>query len=58
MLMLMGSIIFVNENFTVVEVLYLLLFMDLDRYEGYNWGSVVLVIIYKYLGDASIFSCK
>ncbi|KAI5419422.1 hypothetical protein KIW84_043555 [Lathyrus oleraceus] len=58
LLMLVGSTIFADKTFTLVEARYLLLFMDLDRYSGYSWGAAALVTLYRYLGDASMFSCK
>jgi hypothetical protein len=58
LLMLVGSIIFTDNTFTLVEARYLLLFMDLDRCSGYSWGATALVTLYRHLGDASMFSCK
>lgn len=58
MLMLMGSIVFVDKTFTLVEAQYLLLFMDLERFLGYSWGINVLVTLYNYLIDDSMFSCN
>ncbi|KAI5408767.1 hypothetical protein KIW84_054559 [Lathyrus oleraceus] len=47
-----------DKTFTLVEARYLLLFTDLDRCSGYSWGAAALVTLYKYLGDASMYSCK
>lgn len=58
MMMLVGCIIFADKTFTLVEVRYLLLFIELDGYERYSWGAYALVTIYKYLLGASIFTCK
>ncbi|KAI5390107.1 hypothetical protein KIW84_075436 [Lathyrus oleraceus] len=58
LLMLVGSTIFTDKAFTLVETRYLLLFTDLDRCSGYSWGAAALVTLYRYLGDASMFSCK
>ncbi|KAI5411482.1 hypothetical protein KIW84_056530 [Lathyrus oleraceus] len=56
--MLVGSIIFADKTFTLVEARYLLLFTDLDGCSGYSWGAAALVTLYRYLGDASMYSCK
>ncbi|KAI5389413.1 hypothetical protein KIW84_074892 [Lathyrus oleraceus] len=58
LLMLVGSTIFADKTFTLVEARYLLLFTDLDRCSGYSWGAAALVTLYIYLGDASMYSCK
>ncbi|KAI5445111.1 hypothetical protein KIW84_013387 [Lathyrus oleraceus] len=58
LLMLVGSIIFADKTFTLVEARYLLLFRDLDGCSGYSWGAAALVTLYRYLGDASMYSCK
>ncbi|CAK8568983.1 unnamed protein product [Lathyrus sativus] len=58
LLMLVGSKIFVDKTFTLVDARYLLLFTDLDRLSGYSWGAAALVTLYSHLGDASMFSCK
>ncbi|KAI5423602.1 hypothetical protein KIW84_046510 [Lathyrus oleraceus] len=58
LLMLVGSTIFADKTFTLVEARYLLLFTDLDRCSGYSWGAAALVTLYRYLGDASMYSCK
>ncbi|KAI5426758.1 hypothetical protein KIW84_032253 [Lathyrus oleraceus] len=58
LLMLVGSTIFADKTFTLVEARYLLLFTDLDRCSGYSWGAVALVTLYRYLGDVSMYSCK
>ncbi|KAI5401504.1 hypothetical protein KIW84_066105 [Lathyrus oleraceus] len=58
LLMLVGSTIFADKTFTLVEARYLLLFTDLDGYSGYSWGAAALVTLYRYLGDASMYSCK
>ncbi|KAI5429749.1 hypothetical protein KIW84_034365 [Lathyrus oleraceus] len=58
LLMLVGSTIFADKTFTLVETRYLLLFTDLDRRPGCSWGAAALVTLYRYLGDASMFSCK
>ncbi|CAK8536682.1 unnamed protein product [Lathyrus sativus] len=56
--MLVGSIIFADKTFTLVEARYILLFTDLDKLSGYNWGAAALVTLYSHLGDASMFGCK
>ncbi|CAK8562442.1 unnamed protein product [Lathyrus sativus] len=58
LLMLVGSTIFADKTFTLVEARYLSLFIDLDGLSGYSWGAAALVTLYRYLGDASMFSCK
>ncbi|KAI5405223.1 hypothetical protein KIW84_052121 [Lathyrus oleraceus] len=58
LLMLVGSIIFADKTYTLVKARYLLLFTDLDRCSGYSWGAAALVTLYRYLGDASMYSCK
>ncbi|KAI5396793.1 hypothetical protein KIW84_062860 [Lathyrus oleraceus] len=58
LLMLVGSTIFADKTFTLVEARYLLLFRDLDGCSGYSWGAAALVTLYRYLGDASMYSCK
>ncbi|CAK8536887.1 unnamed protein product [Lathyrus sativus] len=58
LLMLVGSTIFADKSFTLVEARYLSLFIDLDGLPGYSWGATALVTLYRYLGDASMFSCK
>ncbi|XP_050888688.1 uncharacterized protein LOC127093828 [Lathyrus oleraceus] len=39
LLMLVGSTIFADKTFTLVEARYLLLFRDLDKCSGYSWGA-------------------
>ncbi|KAI5440774.1 hypothetical protein KIW84_010302 [Lathyrus oleraceus] len=58
LLMLVGSTIFAYKTFTLVDARYLLLFRDLDGCSGYSWGAAALVTLYRYLGDASMYSCK
>ncbi|CAK8534695.1 unnamed protein product [Lathyrus sativus] len=58
LLMLVGSTIFADKSFTLVEARYLSLFIDLDGLPGYSWEAAALVTLYRYLGDASMFSCK
>ncbi|CAK8577290.1 unnamed protein product [Lathyrus sativus] len=58
LLMLMGSIIFADKMFTLVEARYLSLFIGLDGLSGYSWGAAALVTLYHYPRDASMFSCK
>ncbi|KAI5414623.1 hypothetical protein KIW84_040198 [Lathyrus oleraceus] len=58
LLMLVGSTIFADKTFTLVEARYLLLFRGLDGCSGYSWGAAALVTLYRYLGDASMYSCK
>ncbi|KAI5447411.1 hypothetical protein KIW84_015028 [Lathyrus oleraceus] len=58
LLMLVDSTVFTDKTFTLVEARYLLLFTNLDRCSGYSWGAAALVTLYRYLGDASMFSCK
>ncbi|KAI5405310.1 hypothetical protein KIW84_052185 [Lathyrus oleraceus] len=58
LLMLVGSTIFADKTFTLVEARYLLLFRDLDGCSGYSWGAAAVVTLYRYLGDASMYSCK
>ncbi|CAK8561603.1 unnamed protein product [Lathyrus sativus] len=58
LLMLVGSTIFADKTFTLVEARYLSLFIDLDGLSGYSWAAAALVTLYRYLGDASMFSCK
>lgn len=58
MLILVDSIIFIDKTFTLVEARYLLLFTDLERCSGYNWGTTALATLYRYLEDASMFSYK
>ncbi|CAK8533297.1 unnamed protein product [Lathyrus sativus] len=56
--MLVDSTIFADKTFTLVEARYLSPFIDLDGLSGYSWGVAALVTLYRYLGDASMFSCK
>ncbi|CAK8566092.1 unnamed protein product [Lathyrus sativus] len=56
--MLVGSTIFADKTFTLVEARYLSLFIDLDDISGHSWGETALVTLYRYLIDASMFSCK
>ncbi|XP_050896614.1 protein MAIN-LIKE 1-like [Lathyrus oleraceus] len=42
LLMLVGSIIFADKTFTLVEARYLLLITNLDRCSGYSWGAAAL----------------
>ena len=58
LLMLVGSTIFADKTFTLVEARYLQLFIDLDACGSYCWGAAALVTLYRYLGDASMFCCK
>ncbi|CAK8541037.1 unnamed protein product [Lathyrus sativus] len=58
LLMLVGSTIFADKTFTLVEARYLSLFINLDDLSGYSWGAAALVTLYRYLRDASMFSCK
>ncbi|KAI5416838.1 hypothetical protein KIW84_041734 [Lathyrus oleraceus] len=41
--MLVGSTIFADKTFTLVEARYLLLFRDLDGCSGYSWGAAALL---------------
>ncbi|XP_058776881.1 protein MAIN-LIKE 1-like [Vicia villosa] len=58
LMMLVGSTIFADKTFTLVEARYLLLFRDLRGLSSYSWASAALVTLYRHLGDASMFSCK
>ncbi|XP_058775358.1 protein MAIN-LIKE 1-like [Vicia villosa] len=57
-MMLVGSTIFADKTFTLVEARYLPLFRDLRGLSSYSWASAALVTLYRHLGDASMFSCK
>ncbi|KAI5434449.1 hypothetical protein KIW84_021333 [Lathyrus oleraceus] len=48
LLMLVGSTIFADKTFTLVEARYLLLFRDLDGCSGYSWGAAALCWIHEY----------
>ncbi|XP_050902326.1 protein MAIN-LIKE 1-like [Lathyrus oleraceus] len=48
LLMLVGSIIFADKTFTLVEARYLLLITNLDRCPGYSWGATALCWIHEY----------
>ncbi|KAI5404065.1 hypothetical protein KIW84_051270 [Lathyrus oleraceus] len=43
------------ESWDVTEELAVELAVD---YLGYSWGAAALVTLYRYLGDASMYSCK
>ncbi|XP_058760152.1 protein MAIN-LIKE 1-like [Vicia villosa] len=58
LMMLVGSTIFADKTFTLVEARYLLLFRDLRGLGSYSWASAALATLYRHLGDASMFSCK
>ncbi|XP_058784662.1 uncharacterized protein LOC131659495 [Vicia villosa] len=46
--MLVGSTIFADKTFTLVEARYLLLFRDLGRLGAYSWASAALCWIHEY----------
>ncbi|XP_058767002.1 protein MAIN-LIKE 1-like [Vicia villosa] len=58
LMMLVGSTIFADKTFTLVEARYLLLIRDLRGLGSYSWASAALATLYRHLGDASMFSCK
>ncbi|XP_058741642.1 protein MAIN-LIKE 1-like [Vicia villosa] len=58
LMMLVGSTIFADKTFTLVEARYLPLFRDLRGLSHYSWASAALVTLYRHLGDTSMFSCK
>ncbi|CAK8543277.1 unnamed protein product [Lathyrus sativus] len=58
LLMLVGSTIFADKMFMLVEARHLSLFIDLDGLSGYSWGAAALVTLYRYIRDASMFSCE
>src|ERR1051325_2673328 len=58
MMVLLGCTILTDKTFTLVEAKYLSLFRDLDGCGRYCWGAAALVNLYRYLGDASFYSCK
>ncbi|XP_058769863.1 protein MAIN-LIKE 2-like [Vicia villosa] len=58
LMMLVGSTIFADKTFTLVEARYLVLFRDLRGLGSYSWASAALATLYRHLGDASMFSCK
>ncbi|XP_058746613.1 protein MAIN-LIKE 1-like [Vicia villosa] len=58
MMLLLGCTILADKTFTLVEAKYLPLLRDLDNCGSYCWGAAALVTLYRYLGDASFYSCK
>ncbi|XP_058746915.1 protein MAIN-LIKE 1-like [Vicia villosa] len=58
MMLLLGCTILADKTFTLVEAKYLPLLRDLDTCGSYCWGAAALITLYRYLGDASFYSCK
>ncbi|XP_058722288.1 protein MAIN-LIKE 1-like [Vicia villosa] len=58
MMLLLGCTIIADKTFTLVEAKYLPLLRDLNTCGIYYWGAAALVTLYRYLGDASFYSCK
>ncbi|XP_058775806.1 protein MAIN-LIKE 1-like [Vicia villosa] len=58
MMLLLGCTILADKTFTLVEAKYLPLLRDLNNCGSYCWGAAALVTLYRYLGDASFYSCK
>ncbi|XP_058748831.1 protein MAIN-LIKE 1-like [Vicia villosa] len=58
MMLLLGCTILADKTFTLVEAKYLPLLRDLNTCGRYCWGAAALVTLYRYLGDASFYSCK
>ncbi|XP_058741878.1 protein MAIN-LIKE 1-like [Vicia villosa] len=55
LMMLVGSTIFADKTFTLVEARYLLLFRDLRGLGSYSWASAALATLYRHLGFWIIF---
>ncbi|XP_058780654.1 protein MAIN-LIKE 1-like [Vicia villosa] len=58
MMLLLGCTILADKTFTLVEAKYLPLLRYLDTCGRYCWGAAAVVTLYRYLGDASFYSCK
>ncbi|XP_058788175.1 protein MAIN-LIKE 1-like [Vicia villosa] len=58
MMLLLGCTILVDKTFTLVEAKYLPLLRGSNTCGRYCWGEAALVTLYRYLGDASFYSCK
>ncbi|XP_058772053.1 protein MAIN-LIKE 1-like [Vicia villosa] len=57
-MLLLGCTILADKTLTLVKAKYLPLLRDLDGCGRYFWGAAALVALYRYLGDASFYSCK
>ncbi|CAK8531735.1 unnamed protein product [Lathyrus sativus] len=58
MFLLLGCIVLTDKTFTLIEEKYLPLFEDLSSCGRYCWGAVALVTLYRYLKNASFYSCR
>jgi hypothetical protein len=58
LLHLVGCTILADKSHAFVDIKYLELFRDLNNCGNWSWGSVALTILYKYLGDASMYYTK
>jgi len=57
LLYLVGITLFTNKSATVVDVVYLRYFRDLDIVAGYSWGAAALAHLYSELSKVARWSC-
>jgi len=58
LLYLVGITLFTNKSTTVVDVVYLRYFRDLDLVDGYSWGVAALAHLYRELNKATRWNCS
>jgi hypothetical protein len=52
-----GITLFTDKSATVVDVVYLKYFRDLDIVAGYSWGAAALAHLYRELNKAARWNC-
>jgi len=57
LLYLVGITLFTDKSATVVDVVYLKYFRDLDIVAGYSWGAAALAHLYRELNKAARWNC-
>jgi len=58
LLYLVGITLFTDKSATVVDVVYLRYFRDLDVVAGYSWGAATLAHLYRELNMAARWNCS
>jgi len=49
--------LFTGKSSTIVDVVYLRYFRDLDIIAGYSWGAAALAHLYRELSKAARWNC-
>jgi len=57
LLYLVGITLFIDKSATVVDVVYLRYFRDLDIVVGYSWGVAALAHLYRELNKVARWNC-